>query len=288
MHTYSAEGTYNINLVVSNANGTASKASTITVSSPSDETSHSGGGSGGGDFSPELLDNIEKKESSKAFVARGKYVQFNFTKKATPVVYIAFDSKVTPGLTTTLVEMLNKKSILIPELPSDEVYKSLNIWTGNNGFIIPRNIENAVVCFKVEKSWLKDRNINQSTITLNRYSDNKWNQLPTSLSEEDDQYLYYIAQTPGFSYFAITGRNTSITTSWFSTDKTQPESIKGIKIKPNNGEIVTNVGYISEQNQSTNISGESSTGMPGFPTVFGTFVSIMAMSICFLYFFLKK
>jgi len=52
---------------------------------------------------------------------------------------------------TTIVEVLNKKSILVPELPSDEVYESLNIWAGNNGFIIPKNIENAVVCFKVEK-----------------------------------------------------------------------------------------------------------------------------------------
>ena len=46
---------------------------------------------------------------------------------------------------------------------------------------LTKNIENAVVCFKVEKSWIQDKKIDQSSIILNRYSDKKWNQLPTSL-----------------------------------------------------------------------------------------------------------
>ena len=51
----------------------------------------------------------------------------------------------------------------------------------------------------------QDKNINQSSIFLNRYSENKWTQLPTSLSGKDDRYLYFIAKIPGFSPFAITG-----------------------------------------------------------------------------------
>ncbi len=203
---------------------------------------------------------IESKELSMAFVASGNYVKFDFPKNATPVVYIAFDAKTPPGKITTIVEMLNKKSILVSELPSDEVYKSLNIWAGNNGFIIPKNIENAVVCFNVEKSWIKDKRINQSSITLNRYNSKKWDQLPTSLSKEDEKYLYFIAQTPGFSPFAIMGRTTARGTEiqpangskTHSETETiiRPELITEI-IEKKNGSIEANVEKALEKKQSS-------------------------------------
>ena len=152
---------------------------------------------------------LKSKNFHRTFITSGKSVKFEFPQKVTPVVYVSFDSKKTVGKTTTIVEMLKGKSTLVSELPSDEVYKYLNIWVGNSGFATPKNIENAVVCFKVEKSWIQDKKIDKSSITLNRYSDKKWNQLPTSLSSEDDKYLYFTAQTPGFSPFAITGKTTA-------------------------------------------------------------------------------
>jgi PGF-pre-PGF domain-containing protein len=298
-HTYSVEGNYSVNLTVSNANGTASKTATINVlqaaslisdwnisngssSSGSINGGGSGGGSGGGGgSSPELLDNIDSKELSKAFVASGNYVKFDFPMNATPVVYIAFDAKKTPGKTTTIVEMLNKKSTLVSELPSGEIYKFLNIWAGNNGFIIPENIENAVVYFKVERSWIKDRNIDQFSITLNRYSNKKWDQLPTSLSEEDNKYLYFIAQTPGFSPFSITGKTIATGT------EIQPEP-NTENIEKKNGSTAANVKPASEKQQSLNISGEKSTEMPGFATVFGIVCLNIVLLACFLYFFSRN
>ncbi len=221
MHTYSAEGTYTVNLEVSNSNGTASKTVTITVqnhistgsssggsiisrnSHSSVETGH-GGDSGAGD-SPESKSNVLTREISQAFIANGKTAKFDFIKNTTSVIYVKFDSKKTTGKTTNTIEMLKEKSTLVSGLPSGEIYKYLNIWVGDKGFEISNNIESPAVCFKVEKSWIQDKNINQSSIVLNRYSENKWNQLPTSLSGKDDKYLYFIAKTPGFSPFAITG-----------------------------------------------------------------------------------
>ena len=214
-HIYSTEGTYNVNLVVSNANGTSPKSATITVQSQSSSDGGSSGGSspssgssggGGGGGSPEPQSNVEVKEISQTFVGSGNSVKFDFPKNATSVVYVSFDSKKTAGKTTTIVEMLKGKSTRVSGLPSGEVYKSLNIWVGNSGFATSKNIENAVVCFKVEKSWIQDQKIDQSSITLNRYNDTKWNSLPTSLLSEDDKYVYFTAETPGFSPFAITGK----------------------------------------------------------------------------------
>ena len=84
--------------------------------------------------SPEPAKNVEVKELSQAFITSGNHVKFDFPKNATAVVYVSFDSKKTVGKTTTIVEMLKDKSTLVSELPSDEVYKSLNIWVGNGGY----------------------------------------------------------------------------------------------------------------------------------------------------------
>ena len=228
IYTYNVPGTYTVNLTVSNENGTNSKTATIIVmesssggSSSSDisggsssessgSNSESGGsssGSGGGGVggSPEPQSNVETKELSQAFIASGSSVRFDFLQNSTPIVYVSFDSKKTAGKTTTIVEMLRGKSTLVPQLPSSEVYKDLNIWVGNSGFATPINIGNAVVCFKVDKSWIQDKNINKSTISLNWYSEERWNQLPTNQLSEDDKFMYFTAQTPGFSSFVITG-----------------------------------------------------------------------------------
>ena len=105
-----------------------------------------------------------------------------------------------------LPSMLKGKSTLVSELSSGEVYKYFNLWVGNGGYATSSNIENPVVCFKIEKSWVQEKKIDQASITLNRYSDKNWSQLPVTLLREDDKYLYFTAQTPGFSFFAITGK----------------------------------------------------------------------------------
>ena len=162
-------------------------------------------GSGGAGGSPEPAKNVQVKELSQAFITNGKTVKFDFAKNATCVVYVSFDAKKTFGKTTTIAEQLKGKSSLVSGLPSGEVYKSFNVWVGNGGVATSKNIENPVVCFKVEKAWIKDKKIDQDSITLNRYSDKKWEQFPVNLSGEDNKYLYFTAKTSGFSSFAITG-----------------------------------------------------------------------------------
>ena len=146
------------------------------------------------------------KELCQVFITNGKEVKFDFAKKATCVVYASFDAKKTAGKTTTIAEELKGRSALVSELPEGEVYKSFNVWVGNSGYATPKNIENSEVCFKVEKSWVQEKDMDQASITLNTYRDKKWEQLPVTLSEEDDKFLYFTAETPGFSSFAITAK----------------------------------------------------------------------------------
>lgn len=83
-------------------------------------------------------------------------------------------------------------------------YCYFNITTTN---LTAADITNATIEFKVNKTWLNESNVDETTIKLNRYSDinNNWGALPTSKVEEDNASLYFESETPGFSLFAISG-----------------------------------------------------------------------------------
>ena len=262
VYVFTDEGTYTVNLTAINENGTASKQATITVSSAEEEHHSSSGGSssgGGGGGSPEPAKNVEVKELAQVFITNGKEVKFDFTKNATCVVYVSFDAKKTVGKTTTIVEELKNKSALVSELPAGELYKSFNVWVGNGGYATSTNLENPEICFKVEKAWIPDKKIDQSSITLNRYSDEKWEHLPASLSGEDDKYLYFTAETREFASFAITG----------DAKNTKEEKETGIKsesltgITNENG--TENSGLETEQQTEK----EKKPGTPGFEIIYG-------------------
>jgi PGF-pre-PGF domain-containing protein len=302
MHIYSKAGNYSVHLTVSNDNGTSLSTKNISVEDNSSNTENDNGGSssdGGGDSigtatvvdssssdvtsggssnsdgsggggtggSPEPQSNVEAKELSQTFIGNGNSVNFDFPQNATPVMNISFDSKKTAGMTATIVEMLINQSTLVSEPPADEVYKYLNIWVGNSGFATPDNIENAAVYFKVEKSWIQDKNIDKSSITLNRFNDTKWDALPTNLTGEDDKYLYFKAETPGFSSFAITGKITA--NEAVNTTPIENQTRPNIESLENNASNATNV----EQTQTP------STKSPGFDAVF----EIVGLLAVFLY-----
>jgi PGF-pre-PGF domain-containing protein len=292
MHTYFSAGTYNINLTVNNINGTDSKIASITVqgqtlsgddsngenSGSSSGSSNSGSSSSGvGGGSPEPQSNVEVKEISQGFITSGECVKFDFPLNVTSVVYISFDSKKTTGKTKTIVEMLKGKSVLVTGLPSDEIYKHLNIWVGNSGFSNSKNIEKATICFKVEKSWLKDKKIDESSITLNRYNGTKWTCLQTNLLSEDDKYIYFTAETPGFSPFAITGKTTTSRTIQPTVGgKTQPLSVNGTQIKTGAESTAASNEQSPNKKQNSNISGKGTKNTPGFEAICGI-ISLLAV-----------
>lgn len=88
-------------------------------------------------------------------------------------------------------------------MPEGEIYRSFNVWVGNSRYANSKNIENSVICFKVEKAWMQENRIDSSSITQNRYSDEEWKQLPVAILKEDDEFIYFTAETTGFSFFAI-------------------------------------------------------------------------------------
>jgi PGF-pre-PGF domain-containing protein len=223
-------------------------------------SSHSSGGGGG---SPEPAKNVEVKELSQVFITNGKAVQFNFTKNATCVVYVGFDAKKTVGKTTTIVEQLKNKSTLTSNLTDGKVYRYFNVWVGNSGFASSENIENPTICFKVQKSWMQENNIDKDSVTLNRYSNKTWEQLPASLPVEDDKYLYLTYNVSGYSFFAITGQATA------------KENITEILPEPdtqdfeqNNESTGSEIKTEPEHTENTDIHEKENISMPGLEIIY--------------------
>lgn len=307
-HIYYLEGNYTVKLTVNNDNGSNSQTASISVqnqnstdnrssggessSDNSDDSnsvsssSSSGGSSGGGaGSSPESQNNVEIKELSQTFIASGQYIKFEFLQKATPIVNISFDSKKTAGKTTTIVEMLKGKSALTSLIPSDEIYKYINIWVGNGGVITPGKIENAVIYFKVEKSWVEDKKIAKSSIILNRYNDTKWNSLPTTLFNEDDRYLYLTAKTPGFSPFVIIGKTMANGAGINNENETKVKlsSADNSRNNTSNGTYngTSTEGIAASTKKTTTLEEETESSvkrMPGFETIYMV-VSLIILSL---------
>lgn len=199
-----------VNRIYANATDAAGNEDSVSVNVTRKEPRSSSGGSssgGGGGGSPEPASNVQVKELAQQFVTNGNHINFSFTQKATSVAYVEFDAKRTAGKTTTIVEELREKSVLTPEEPEGEVYRHLNIWVGNEGFATQENIANATLGFRVNRTWIAEKNIDPGSIILQRFSDEQWASLPTSQLSLDEGYIYLEAKTPGFSPFAITGNS---------------------------------------------------------------------------------
>lgn len=195
------------------------------------------GGSGGAGGSPEPAKNVKSKELCQQFVSNGHRIKFEFTKGATSVGYVEFNAKKTAGKITTIIEELKGKSPLTPTEPEGEIYKHLNIWVGNGGFANSNNIENAIVGFRVSKEWITENHINMDAITLQHFNGDQWDSLKTDKVDEDDEYLYFEAETPGFSPFAITASK-NILEIGEKTGDTEVQSTSDAGQQDNSGSVM--------------------------------------------------
>lgn len=248
IHTYSETGSYSVTLNVSNATrqSTLTLPDYIVVTDDSGDSSSGGGSSSSssstgtgslGSSSPEPTSNIAVKLQEQRYIAAGNHIKFEFAKNATCIDCVEFDAKKTLGKITTTIEQLKDRSVLTPTDPEGKVYKYVNIWVGNNGIAIPGNIENATVSFILSKDEIKmNESENNSTVILQRYDQGEWEPLNTIKTGEDAQYVYYKADTSGFSSFAITSGETNL----IAENSSQPGEGNASKSNnPYNGELST-------------------------------------------------
>ena len=98
------------------------------------------------------------------------------------------------------VALLSKKPDAV-FLPLGTAYQYLDINADNLPLI---KIDKVTFDFKVEQEWISQNNINPDAVALNRFTV-EWEKLPIQKINEDSRFVYYKAESSGFSYFVVTG-----------------------------------------------------------------------------------
>ncbi|UCF49237.1 MAG: PGF-pre-PGF domain-containing protein [Thermoplasmatales archaeon] len=107
----------------------------------------------------------------------------------------------------TIIKLKDKpEEIIDPPKKDVSVYNYLDIkLVANDTYVEEDELESLEFKFKVEKSWIYNNKVDRSTIKLIRYHDGIWQNLSTTIISENESYIYYTSQSPGFSTFAVVG-----------------------------------------------------------------------------------
>ncbi|MFH1276580.1 MAG: PGF-pre-PGF domain-containing protein [Candidatus Woesearchaeota archaeon] len=132
-----------------------------------------------------------------------------------------------------------------------EVYKFVKISASPE--ISEESIQKAEIKFKVTKPWLINHEFSNNKISFYRFT-NQWEELDTRISKEDDNYIYYTSETPGFSYFII-GENTYVEQNILRAELSKIEVIKEIKSNP----LINIFNYIKNRLASSFLSSLKNT-----------------------------
>jgi len=100
------------------------------------------------------------------------------------------------------VVKLEEKPSTISVNVNGEVYSYLEINAEN---ISDEDVKNVTIEFKVNKSWIIEANVDEKSVRLSRYSNGSWTILSTSIVRETSTEIYYSAESPSLSIYAITG-----------------------------------------------------------------------------------
>ncbi len=164
---------------------------TYTNTSSDDESSSSSGGGG-------ITIKYREDEFSRGWSEVEDSLNITIDKDLIPVTLVQFEVIQEARNVQFSIKALDSHPENLPKL-SFAAYSFLKITltSWDSDVFINQNI-----AFKVNKSWLSENNINNDEIALYRYKGG-WNNLQTTFINEDTEYSYYSAETPGFSFFAI-------------------------------------------------------------------------------------
>jgi PGF-pre-PGF domain-containing protein len=257
-HTYSVTGIYNVSLNASNLAGSnlsSNMTITVTTAPSTDSSRSSSSGSRASVSQGQNQEIVSNSASSVIRVTGGSEVYYDFSDSGIPVIGVSFDAKDDEGLVVARVQVLSDVSEGVPA-QSGNCYQVMSIDVGNEGTISSDNAENLRIHFKVSRQWIEENNIDVSTIRMTRYHNEHWNDLPTYQESEDDEYIYFYAETPGFSIFEVVGDQlgTPIETSQVPAGSPVPVEEEEMPVEEESGfgfiylilgiAAITGIGYV--------------------------------------------
>jgi len=207
----SSSGTCSISInVVSDNGGTANPTASVTVGTPTSggpTTAGSSGGSSGGAAAGAV---IETKTISN--ISSGKTGSITLSKSNDFKIQ---EISIIPNKDVANVQITVKESSLpsgtsVPVASTQGlVLKYVEITKRN---IDDTDFSSVKIKFKVEKSWITNNSLDSNRVNLYRLTGNTWQKLSTNVLSSDASYMYYEAESPGLSLFAIAGEKTGAPT----------------------------------------------------------------------------
>ena len=209
-------GTYTLRCGARDDAGYYKLSSTTFVVSPHSSTTSSGAGGSSGTTTVSSTVGVDS-------IAAGGVAQFETAaSKVDAIGVTGVDIAVINSASNVVlkVEQVNTKPSTITTNVDGGLYKYVLITVSN---IATNNIDTATIKFKVSKSWLTENGFDKADVRLNRWAV-EWTSYTATILSEDDQYVYYSANVPGFSYFAISAEKS---TSSEQTGSTTGENVAG-------------------------------------------------------------
>ena len=208
--------------------GTTNDKPAVSQSCTASSTSTGGSGTTGsaGGTSTSVLGQFEKKVWTS--INAGETAVVSVANGEIGVTEVSFKVDQTVWGAWTKVE--KKES-----LPSgtktfgNKVYKYIEIT--KSSALKDSFIKNAEINFKVKKDWLNNNKVDKSRVVLSRYNADSWNELTTKITQEDESLVYYSAETPGFSYFAIVESATALEVPITEEQSTEVSSLTEAPVK---------------------------------------------------------
>ena len=139
-------------------------------------------------------------------------------------MFVNITGNVNAGQINTAVEVLRNTSSLVNKSALGTVYKNMNIWVGTTGFAVPKNINQALIKFRVENAWLETNNIAQADVVLFQWYDDDWNKLETGSTGRNGSFTVFEAKTNRFSPFAISATEPAQLVTNSAIDKEKADS----------------------------------------------------------------
>ncbi len=127
----------------------------------------------------------------------------------------------------TIIKLKDKpEEIVDMPIENTSIYTYLDIkLISDDNYIEEKDIQTLEFKFKVEKAWINSNKIDKSTVKLIRYHDGEWQNLSTILDTENETCIYYIAESPGCSTFAVVGKKVVEKDEAYGSELTIPWSI---------------------------------------------------------------
>ena len=156
---------------------------------------------GGGGGLPKNAVEIPKIKAGESYVAvfNEKYVP----DIASIEIFAAMDQYYTRISVSTYKE--KPRWVVFDDAPG-KIYRYFKIRYSKPNTYITK----AKITFRVNGTWLRDNDVDPASVVIYRLSESKeWEKLDTTPERAENGTIYYTAETPGFSWFAVSAKEDS-------------------------------------------------------------------------------